>query len=91
MESIKKITLIDGSFDPEGAKDLLVNLLQNKVHFHTVKSLSFWERTGAKDVESIVRLEQLKVDRELVLKLMQEAQLEGKRVVIKSSIDIDFI
>jgi hypothetical protein len=90
MESRKNIMLIDGSFDPESAKDILVSLLQNKVHFHTVKSLSFWERTGVKDVESIMRLEQLKLDRELVLKLMQEAELEGKKVVIKSTIEIDF-
>jgi hypothetical protein len=55
-----------------------------------VKSLSFWERTGVKDVESIMRLEQLNLDRELVLKLMQEAELEGKKVVIKSTIEIDF-
>jgi hypothetical protein len=37
-----------------------------------------------------MRLEQLKLDRELVLKLMQEAELEGKKVVIKSTIEIDF-
>jgi hypothetical protein len=55
-----------------------------------LKSLSFWERTGVKDVESIMRLEQLNLDRELVLKLMQEAELEGKKVVIKSTIEIDF-
>lgn len=91
MSTRKKITLIDGSFDPESAKDLLVNLLQHKIHFHNLKSLSFWERTGVKDMESQLRLEQLKIDRDLILKIMHEAQLDSKSVMIKSSIQIDFI
>ncbi len=91
MSTIKTITLIDGSFDPDTAKDILVNLLQHKIHFHTLKSLRFWEKTGVKDIESQLRLEQLKNDRDLLLKLMHEAQLDAKQVVIKSSIQIDFI
>ncbi|MFO0494958.1 MAG: hypothetical protein ACK50Y_05460 [Flavobacteriia bacterium] len=91
MSTINQITLIDGTFEPDIAEDLIVNLLHNKVQFHLIESLSSWERTGAKDIDSMKRLELIKTEKERVSNLLNEAQLMGKRVVIKSTIEIDFI
>ncbi|MCB0696507.1 MAG: hypothetical protein KDC07_04035 [Chitinophagaceae bacterium] len=61
MDNITEhFTLIDGHFDPSGAKEVLVALVTEKINYHNRKNFSHEERFGVPDQHSLARIEQLK-------------------------------
>jgi hypothetical protein len=83
--------LINGTFSAEEGKDIILNLLNHKIHFHTVRSLSYWEKTGNKDNESLKRLGELKATRENFLKLFDDPNFNAKNLSVASLIQIDLV
>lgn len=86
-----EIDLINGIFSAEQGRDIILNLLNHKIHFQTVKSLSYWEKTGNKDHDSLKRLEELKESRDYILKLFNDPDFEKKNLSIASKIQIQFV
>lgn len=82
------IDLINGTFNSEEGKDIILNLLNNKIHFHTVRSLGYWENAGQKDTVSLNRLKDLKSTRDQVINLMNDPNLQSKKISIRSIIEI---
>ena len=61
MES--RFKLIDGEFSVEEAREVIGNLFEFKINFHSKQSFSTELRTGSKDEKSLSRKESLKLQR----------------------------
>lgn len=91
MKTHENIKLIDGLYSPEKAKEILVNVINSKIQFHALQSLTAWEKDGFKDVEINQRLLELKESREHVIKLFDHLDNTIKYVEMKASINIAFV
>jgi hypothetical protein len=88
---MKDYKLIEGSFSDEEAKDVLKNFFESKIHFHEMRNFSSEERFGHKDAIALKRIPELKEASEEVLKIVQQAKLTNKRLLINASVQITII
>lgn len=58
-ETQQKFVLIDGSFTPAEAKEVIINLLESKIQFHSRENFSSEIRYGKENQKSIGRRDQL--------------------------------
>jgi dihydroorotase len=91
MKTHENIKLIDGLYSPEKAKEILVNVLNSKIQFHALQSLTSWEKDGYKDIETNKRLLELKESREQIIKLFDHLDDTIDYIQMNASIDITFI
>ncbi|CAN5792595.1 hypothetical protein BH11BAC3_BH11BAC3_40230 [soil metagenome] len=90
MTGKKDIKFIDGKFSPEDAKEILVNLMNHKIRFHSMKNFSSEERFGKPVEGSQKRIDELKASREKIILLIQQAVDDKSDLRIESSINIAF-
>lgn len=84
------IKLIEGSFKPSEAADIIDSILDIKINFHKVKRLSITEGNCDDLCEyDSARINEL-IDAKLDAKsFFSDARLNGKKLKIKSSISIE--
>lgn len=85
METTK---LIKGSFSPIDAKDILLNMVDSKINFHKIKSLSSLVRWNQPSQKSEQRIKELKEAKEQILALIEKAEKEGCSLKIESTINL---
>ncbi len=90
MKAKQPIKLIEGNFSPEDAKVILVELINHKIHFHSLKNFSSEERFGKPEEGAQKRIEELKESREEIILLIQQAVDNNTNLRIESSIFISF-
>jgi hypothetical protein len=83
------INLIDGEFSPEDAKEILIDLINKKIQFHSLKSHENWERFGQIDDFATSRIKALESARERVISMSKLAFPNDVKLKIKSAIEID--
>ncbi|WP_298924188.1 hypothetical protein [uncultured Allomuricauda sp.] len=89
IETKQKIQLVDGSFTPSEACDVITSLLDQKINFHKLQRLSWSE--GDRDVntkypdERIAELEREKV---IANEFINSLRSEGKRLRIDGILKI---
>lgn len=88
MKVTKKLTLIEGSFTAEEAKEILLNIFSTKINFHDMKNFSSQERFGMEDEIAKIRIPKLKNEIENVLQMVLEANLNKNKLMITSEINI---
>jgi head-tail adaptor len=86
MKDTKKITLIDGRFTHDEAKEILSSMISSKINFHDMRNWSSQERFGSDDEISQMRIPQLRMEMEKLHALLSEAR--NKTLVIKADIEI---
>ena len=93
MENEKKIEVkfINGEFSQEDARELLLNIISKKIQFHSVDSLSLWEKNASEDFGAKKRLEELQSARSQVLQLLTSQTTMGKKINIYSTIEIEVL
>ena len=91
MKDKLKVSLIEGDFQAEEAKEILMNFFSTKVHFHEMKNFSSQERFGKPDEASLKRIPELKQNLEEVLELVAAASRSNNRLIITSLIDIKVV
>lgn len=91
MENKKSLHLIEGTFKPNEAIEVLLNLYNQKIKFHELKNFSTQECTGNQDSFSIKRIPELEADIETIKAIIANATLEDKKVVIHSTLTIETI
>ena len=89
MKKTETIELIKGTFTPDEAREILLQLLDSKIKFHNVKNWSSRERFGKPDVYSEQRLEHLTESRKKVQTLVSKSIDDEKTITIHSSIEIN--
>lgn len=87
MESLK---LIDGKYNSEEAKEILMNLISSKISFHTIKDFSSQERTGMSEPGSMERIQELQKTKGQIIKIIEKAREENLLLEIHSSVKISF-
>ena len=88
---MENIVLVNGTFTPGGAQELLLALLNSKINFHNMKDFSSRERYGRPDEDSQLRLKHLKESRDRVISTFSELvndDNERRVVTLNSTIEI---
>ncbi|SMG40340.1 hypothetical protein SAMN05661096_02737 [Marivirga sericea] len=81
--------LVRGEYSAEDAREIVSNLIIQKINFHNLKDFSSKERLGKVDENSIKRIEELKESREKMLAIIDAAKAAGKTVKINSTITLE--
>lgn len=84
------INLIMGDYTPMEAKDILLKMVDSKINFHKIRSLSADVRFGKADADSETRIEELKEARAQIIALVQKAIDDNTLIEIGSTIDVAF-
>lgn len=83
-----KLTLIEGTFTPEEAREILMNAFTSKINFHNIKNMTSLETVGKEDEMAVKRISQLKTELIKVRELLAEAQEKEMNLVIQSTISV---
>lgn len=84
------ISLISGEYTPTEAKELLLKLVDSKINFHKLQSLSAYVHSGQPNIDSELRIKELKETREQITALIEKAVDNNSNIEIGSTIDIAF-
>ncbi|MFT5883616.1 MAG: hypothetical protein ACI9IP_000055 [Arcticibacterium sp.] len=85
---MNEFKLIEGEFNAADAREILFNLLDDKISFHYKKMFSHEERFGNKDHRSLERLKVLRENKIEITEFLENADKEERLVTINSSIQI---
>lgn len=88
MNKLDTLTLIEGNFSDEEAREILMNIFSAKINFHRLRNFSSQERFGKHDELAQKRIPELKREVEKVLRVVSEAKSQNKRLIITSEIAI---
>ena len=81
------ISLISGKFEPSGAADVLLSMINDKIRYHTVKSLKL-NTEIEEEPSSTNRIQQLKDAKSRTIQEVQQAFKEGHQLEIEGTIII---
>ncbi len=88
MDNTTTLTLIDGTFLPDDAREILMNVFASKLTFHRLKNLSSNERYGIEDEIAQKRIPELTLQMEKLQQLLMEAKAINATLQISSAIHI---
>ena len=91
MKETETLSLIDGQFSDEEAKDILMNVFLKKITFHERKNFSELEMHGESDQNAQSRITALKQEMEKVHEIIAEAKSKNQRLKISSEIKISLL
>lgn len=89
MKKIETVELVKGSFTPQEAREVLLQLLNSKINFHNLKNWSSRETFGKPDANSEQRINYLEESRKKVEIIVSKAIDEQRNIIINSSIEIN--
>ena len=87
----KDIRFIEGHFSPAEAADVLLSLLNDKIKYHTVKSLNLRNEESHTEQISEGRIQDLKAAKKIVEQLVISAHKKGKQLEINGNIKIKLV
>lgn len=85
---MKNLKLIDGTFSPQETKEVLVNLIDDKIRFHKCRIFSHEERFGSRDEYSDQRVMELQLARKELIERLDEMPADAE-LNIDSTITIN--
>ncbi len=88
MESNLKLSLINGIYSPEEAKEILMNVFASKIQFHELKNLRSIVNNDAEDPSSVLRVRQLRQAIDEFNLLLKQAEENNLELSINSLIEI---
>lgn len=96
METITKtqqnVKLIEGTFTPSEAADILISMISKKVNFHKLQRLSALEQYCDDDTLHLDdRIGQLKKAEKDIKELIVEARTQGYHFKISGTVDIELV
>ena len=87
----EEIVFIKGCFNPAEAADVLLSLLNDKIKFHTVKSLKLSQDTSHSEEQTAERIGELKQAKKVAEQMVLKAYQKGLDLEINSTISIRLI
>lgn len=88
MKNTKVLKLIEGSFSPDEAREILMNVFSSKIQFNKMKNFSSEERFGKEDITAVKRIPELKKSMDIISKLIEEAKQNNETIQIISEVKI---
>lgn len=80
--------LIEGTFSPQDAHDVLIQLINHKINFHNKDEFSSQVRGEVSTIDSVGRKKSLELLKDRVADIIQQARNEGKQLTITGTLDI---
>ncbi|HNY54644.1 MAG: hypothetical protein IPP60_14195 [Sphingobacteriales bacterium] len=90
MESIQTLDLIAGTFTPNEAEEILLEMIKSKINFHNLKNFTSMVKYDEPDYLSKQRIKELSELREEVIHFTREARESNRNLKIYSEICIQF-
>ncbi|UII78122.1 hypothetical protein [Flagellimonas sp. CMM7] len=87
-DNIESFLLIEGSFTPADAAEVLLSLLNDKIKFHTVQLLNLKDTDRVDYLNSESRINELKVAKGRMTEIILDARSHGNQLKIHSTIEI---
>jgi hypothetical protein len=81
--------LVKGDFSTNAAKEILLNLIDQKISFHNLRDWRSQEKYGKPDEHSLKRINELKESRATILEIIQVAKEEGLTLNINANISVE--
>ena len=91
MKNTETLTMIEGNFTHDEAKELLMNMFSSKINFHNIKNWSSNERFGMDDEIAQKRIPELRKEILKLLEILSEAKAKNRRLIITSEINITLV
>lgn len=88
MNTQQHFQLIDGTFTPDQAREVLGAMVKGKIDFHSLVKHSETERSAQSGLNSEERLVALRELDEQLKALLESAKASGKRLVVKGGFEI---
>jgi hypothetical protein len=88
METNLNLSLINGVYSSEEAKEILMNIFASKIQFHELKNLRSIVTRDTEDEISTLRVRQLKQAVDQFNELLKQAEENNLELAIQSSIQI---
>ena len=88
MNRIENLTLIEGDFSDVEAREILISAFSSRINFHNIQNWSSQERFGKDDEIAQKRIPELKNEMEKLKKILSEAKVKHKRLLVSSQISI---
>lgn len=91
MEPDHTLSLISGTYTPNEAKEILVEMIKAKINFHHLKNLSTEIRFDKSDLPSKKRILELTQAKENLMEFINKASLSSKNIKIKAELLIELV
>lgn len=85
----KSYCLINGSFSPDAARQVLMSLINHKINFQQLNNWSHRERFGEDNPAAVKRVEELTQTRADIAQLIEDSSALGLKLRIHSNIEIE--
>jgi hypothetical protein len=87
----QKFQLINGEFNHDDAKNIILSLINSKIQYHQLEIFSMQERYGIEATHSINRIEELKLNTRDVKEIIKEAESLGLKLKVNSIVEIQTV
>lgn len=87
----ENVKFIDGRFSPAEAADILFSIINDKIKFHTVKSLNLSHEEQGTNKNSEERIRRLKDAKKIIEKSVLKAHRDGFELEVNSTIEIKLV
>lgn len=96
LSKVKKeqrtIQLVDGTFTPSEASDVITALIDEKINFHKIQRLQLWEGNHKCNTNGLDgRIEQLMKEKQLAREIINEARSKGTKIIINGTLSLKFV
>ena len=88
----KTIQLVDGTFTPSEACDVISSLIDGKINFHKIQRLKIWEGNHHSKTNLLdSRIGELEEERQTARMIINQARAEGRNVQINGVLEFKFV
>ncbi|MBO0353381.1 hypothetical protein LDL77_16715 [Flagellimonas marinaquae] len=88
----RKIQLVDGTFTPTEASDVITALIDEKINFHKIQRLKIWEGNHLGKTNLLdSRIGELEQEKLTARNIIDHARAKGKQIVINGTLEIKYV
>lgn len=87
----RKIQLVDGTFTPMEASDVITALINEKINFHKIQRLKIWEGNHLGKTHLLDnRIKELEQEKLTARSIIQQALAKGKNITINGVLEMKY-
>ncbi|MDF0707848.1 hypothetical protein [Flagellimonas okinawensis] len=88
----RKIQLVDGTFTPTEASDVITALIDEKINFHKIQRLKIWEGNHLSTTKFLdSRIGELEQEKSVARNIIDQARTKGKKIAITGILEMKYV
>lgn len=88
----RRIQLVDGTFTPTEASDVINALIDEKINFHKIQRLKIYEGNHQGKTNLLDnRIEELEQEKLTARNIIQQARTKGRNITINGVLEIKYV